>query len=184
MVPGPFSGALYRLRSMASDQDVFAAISRRKALKDRLAEFFAKDIDAILCPIAPVPAFEHLQKLPPLERTLDVDGTTVPYMSMLTWIALATALHAPAAWRFLRGRNARRIADRRSTDRSMELRRSIVRFRERAGRGTGRLQRAGAVNLGARSSPPAIPVSHPHLPVARMPCSREAPPRLCADNMS
>jgi amidase len=93
---GPFSGALYRLRSMASDQEVFAAISRRKALKDRLAEFFARDIDAVLCPISPVPAFEHLQKLPPLERTLDVDGATVPYMTMLTWIALATALHAPA----------------------------------------------------------------------------------------
>jgi amidase len=93
---GPFSGALYRLRSMASDQDVFAAISRRKALKDRLAEFFTKDVDAILCPISPVPAFEHLRKLLPLERTLDVDGTTVPYLSMLTWISLATALHAPA----------------------------------------------------------------------------------------
>jgi amidase len=93
---GPFSGPLYRLRSMAGDQEVFAAISRRKALKDRLAEFFAKDIDAVLCPISPVPAFEHLQKLPPLERTLEVDGTSVPYMSMLSWISLATALHAPA----------------------------------------------------------------------------------------
>lgn len=93
---GPFSGARYRLRSMANDQEVFASMSRRKALKDRLAEFFGSGIDAILCPISPAPAFEHLQKLPPLERTLDVDGTSVPYMTLLTWISLATALHAPA----------------------------------------------------------------------------------------
>lgn len=93
---GTFSAAPYRLRSIASDQEIFAAISRRKGLKDKLAAFFAKDIDAVLCPIAPVPAFEHCQELPPLERTLEVDGARVPYMSMLTWIALATALHAPA----------------------------------------------------------------------------------------
>jgi amidase len=93
---GAFSDAEYRLLSMASDQQVFAAMARRKALKEMLAEFFAGDIDAILCPISPVPAFEHSQSLPPLERTFDVDGAVVPYMTMLTWISLATALHAPA----------------------------------------------------------------------------------------
>lgn len=93
---GPFSGASYRLRSLAGDQEIIAAIHRRKALKDRFAEFFARGADIILCPISPVPAFEHAQALPPLERTLEVDGASVPYMTMLTWIALATALHAPA----------------------------------------------------------------------------------------
>ena len=31
-----------------------------------------------------------------MERTLDVDGKSVPYMTMLCWIALATALHFPS----------------------------------------------------------------------------------------
>ena len=65
-------------------------------MKELLAEFFATGIDIILCPLSPVAAFKHSQALPPTERTLDVDDATVPYMSMLNWIAMATALHNPA----------------------------------------------------------------------------------------
>jgi len=31
-----------------------------------------------------------------MARTLDMDGTKIPYMTMLCWISLATALHSPA----------------------------------------------------------------------------------------
>ncbi len=93
---GPYSPAAYRLRSTASYRDVLRAMTRRQAMKDKLAELFSSGIDLILCPIAPVAAFKHSQELPPIERTLEVDGADVPYMSMLNWIALATTLHNPA----------------------------------------------------------------------------------------
>lgn len=91
-----YSAAAYRVRSTASYRDFVRATVRRQAMKDRMAEFFASGIDAILCPISPLPAFPHSQDLPPIARTLDVDGGKVPYMTMLNWIALATALHLPA----------------------------------------------------------------------------------------
>ena len=47
-------------------------------------------------PISPVVAFPHDHSEPFLARRLDVDGQSVSYMTMLCWIALATALHAPA----------------------------------------------------------------------------------------
>ncbi len=50
----------------------------------------------MLMPISPVPPFKHLHEPGFNERTLDVDGTTVPYSSMLNWIALPTALHTPS----------------------------------------------------------------------------------------
>src|SRR5580704_7408658 len=88
--------AVFRLRSTATYRDVSRALSQRQAMKDKLATFFDSGVDAILCPLGPIPAFEHSQLLPQLARTLDVDGATVPYMSLLAWIALATALHLPA----------------------------------------------------------------------------------------
>jgi amidase len=89
------AAANYRLRATASYRDVMRAAVRRMEMKDRLREFFA-DWDAILMPIAPVTAFNHLHEPGFNERTLEVDGKTVPYSSMLDWIAPATALHAPS----------------------------------------------------------------------------------------
>ena len=47
-------------------------------------------------PVAPVCAFPHDRSEPFFDRKLDVDGAAVSYMTMLCWIALATALHLPA----------------------------------------------------------------------------------------
>src|SRR5262249_22760401 len=89
------AAASYRLRATASYRDVMRAAVRRTEMKDRLKEFFA-DWDAILMPISPIPAFKHLHEPGFNERTLEVDGRTVPYSSMLDWIAPPTALHAPS----------------------------------------------------------------------------------------
>ncbi len=89
------AAANYRLRATASYRDVMRAAVRRTEMKDRLKEFFA-DWDAILMPISPIPAFKHLHEPGFNERTLEVDGRTIPYSSMLDWIAPATALHAPS----------------------------------------------------------------------------------------
>jgi amidase len=90
------AAALYRLRATASYRDIMHAAIRRTALKDKLKEFFAAGWEAIVMPISPVTAFAHLHEPGFNERTLDVDGETVPYSSMLNWIAPATALHAPS----------------------------------------------------------------------------------------
>jgi amidase len=92
---GPWSEQFYRLAATGRDDEIAAAMTARQALKDRMAEFF-KDYDAILMPISPSAAFKHDHNEPFNARTLEVDGKTVPYIAMLGWIALATALHLPA----------------------------------------------------------------------------------------
>src|SRR5262249_40477922 len=52
--------------------------------------------DAILAPINPVPAFPHDHR-PFQQRALSLStGQSIPYLSMLSWIALATACRLPA----------------------------------------------------------------------------------------
>jgi amidase len=92
---GPWSGEFYRLAATGRDDEILAAMRARQVLKDRLADFF-KDYDALLMPISPGAAFKHDHSEPFNARTLEIDGKTVPYIAMLGWIALATALHLPA----------------------------------------------------------------------------------------
>ena len=88
--------AAYRLRATASYRDVMGAAIKRSGMKDKAKTFFASGFDAILMPVSPVPAFQHVHEPGFNERTLNVDGATVPYSSMLDWIAPATLLHLPA----------------------------------------------------------------------------------------
>jgi amidase len=88
-------GAAYRLRATASYREIVGAQVRQQAHKDTLAEFFQR-FDAIVMPISMVTAFPHQQEPGFNERILDVDGKQVPYMNILNWISLATALHTPA----------------------------------------------------------------------------------------
>jgi amidase len=90
------AAALYRLGATASYRDIVHTAIRRTGLKDKLKEFYESGRDAMLMPISPVPPFKHLHEPGFNERTLDVDGTTVPYSTMLNWIALPTALHTPS----------------------------------------------------------------------------------------
>jgi amidase len=93
---GMFSMTAYRLRATASHREVIGLMTRRQAMKDELEAFFAEGWQAILSPISVVPAFPHLHEPGFNERTLEVDGEAVPYGTMLTWIALATALLGPS----------------------------------------------------------------------------------------
>jgi amidase len=93
--PDPWSPAFNRLCCTARYYELAEALAERQRLKDRLAEFFA-DRDAILMPVTPVAPFPHDHSEPFFARKLEVDGTSVSYMTMLSWIALATVLHLPA----------------------------------------------------------------------------------------
>jgi len=93
--PDPWSPAFNRLVCTSRYYEFARAQAERQQLKDRMARFF-QNHDAILMPVAPVTAFPHDHSEPFFARKLDVDGQSVPYMTMLCWIALATTLHLPA----------------------------------------------------------------------------------------
>jgi amidase len=93
--PDPWGAEFNRVCWTARFYEVARAFAARQKLKDRMAEFF-RDYDAILLPVGPVTAFPHDHSEPFFARTLQVDGQTVPYPTMLCWIALATTLHLPA----------------------------------------------------------------------------------------
>jgi len=91
----PWSQELYRLGSTARPDEIKRAQQARDRQKAQMAEFFQR-YDAIVMPIAPVSAFPHDHSEPFNARAIDVDGAATPYVTMLGWIALATALHLPA----------------------------------------------------------------------------------------
>ncbi len=124
--------ALYRLRATASYRDIMRAGIRRQLKKDRLAEFYDRGWSAILMPISPVTAFKHLHEPGFNERSLAVDGKTVPYSTMLNWPRRSRALgaagrrsgHGPLARRrpsFRRGCHNRRGSRRLHAARSLSL---------------------------------------------------------------
>ncbi len=88
--------ARYRLRASAPQDLIAAARHKRDSYKRSLNGFFRQGYDAILAPITPVPAFFHDHSMPLNARRFPVDGIEAPYMSALNWIAVPTALHAPA----------------------------------------------------------------------------------------
>lgn len=90
-----YSQEAYRLFATARVADHARALVARQSQKDALSEFF-KTYDAIVMPITPLPAFAHDQSEPPATRMVTIDNETWPYFSLLSWIAPATALHAPA----------------------------------------------------------------------------------------
>jgi len=92
----PYSMEGYRAASSASFREVSAAQAQRQKMKDTLAQFFDEGWSAILMPLGPVAAFTHRHQGTLIERTLEVDNAVTPYLTLLNWIALATALHAPA----------------------------------------------------------------------------------------
>lgn len=83
-------------QSAPADERWEAALHRRAGFKRELRAFFDAGWDAILSPVAMVPAFPHDVELPQHERVLDVDGVVTPYPDLIRWIGLATSQHLPA----------------------------------------------------------------------------------------
>jgi amidase len=92
---GPDSWAAMTRDYTASHLDWMAADETRARAGAQLRGVFNR-FDVILAPINPVAAFPHDHR-PFQRRTLTLsDGTKVPYLAMLRWIALATACGLPA----------------------------------------------------------------------------------------
>ncbi|HVY90409.1 MAG TPA: amidase family protein [Hyphomonadaceae bacterium] len=92
----PFSRGKWALYSAATHHDWLRADESRQRLKRRVAEFFTR-WHAIITPIAPSTAFEHIETGDAVTRLLAVDGQPTPYHAFHSWIALATVCHLPAA---------------------------------------------------------------------------------------
>lgn len=85
-----------RLRGLTwSHNDWLAADERRRQIMAQLAAWFA-DNDVLLTPVTVVPAFPHDTARSFDDRTLDVDGTTVPYVAHMAWAGLASLSLLPA----------------------------------------------------------------------------------------
>jgi amidase len=91
----PTSQAAMTLAYTASHREWMAADAVRRRLRKEVAGVFER-FDAILAPITPVVAFPHDHRPFGKRRLTLSTGEQVPYVSMLNWIALATALHLPA----------------------------------------------------------------------------------------
>jgi amidase len=68
---------------------------RRQLLLRAWSDFFA-DHDALVCPVAPVPAFPHQQEGTFMDRTVDVDGSAVPMPACVAWTGLVGVAQLPA----------------------------------------------------------------------------------------
>jgi amidase len=66
----------------------------RGGLRARWQALF-QEVDVVLCPPTPSPAFPH-DHSPQRTRELDIDGNKMPYNDQLAWAALATLIGLPA----------------------------------------------------------------------------------------
>jgi amidase len=84
-----------RLRGLTMSHAAWIQTSRiRVGLRARWQELF-REVDVILCPSMPTPAFPH-DHSPHLERQIDIDGKKVPYDDQVAWAAIATSMGLPA----------------------------------------------------------------------------------------
>ncbi|HOY76969.1 MAG TPA: amidase family protein [Hyphomonadaceae bacterium] len=91
----PFSIGKWALYSAATHHDWLKADETRRRLKRTMSEFFSR-WHAIITPVAPTTAFEHVESGDAVTRLMKVDGKPVPYHMFHAWIALATVCHLPS----------------------------------------------------------------------------------------
>jgi amidase len=95
MGAGPESWAGLALAYTQSHREWLAADEARARIGAHMRRLFTQ-LDVLLAPIAPVAAFPHDHR-PFQSRTLRLStGAKAPYLSMIRWIALATACGLPA----------------------------------------------------------------------------------------
>jgi amidase len=72
-----------------------AANERREQVRARVGDFF-REVDALLMPVAVVPAIPHDHSEPFLARTISVAGGSRSYLDIFGWVGLATVAYLPA----------------------------------------------------------------------------------------
>ena len=72
------------------------ADEERARLRAAWAEWF-ESYDLLLCPVLPLPAFPHDHTMPMTDRVLELNGESVPYVSVLQWPGLIGVVGLPSA---------------------------------------------------------------------------------------
>jgi amidase len=84
-----------RLRGLTMSHAAWINTNRiRDGLRAQWQALF-QEVDLILCPAMPTPAFPH-DHSPQFERKLNIDSRTVPYQDQIVWAAVATSMGLPA----------------------------------------------------------------------------------------
>ncbi|MEZ6029261.1 MAG: amidase family protein [Hyphomonadaceae bacterium] len=91
----PFGRAKWAAYSAATHHDWLRADEVRRRLKRSMSDFFSR-WHAIITPVAPTTAFEHVDTGDAVTRLMQIDGKPAPYHMFHAWIALATVCHLPA----------------------------------------------------------------------------------------
>ncbi len=91
----PFGRGKWAAYSAATHHDWLRADEVRRRLKRTMSEFFSR-WHAIITPVSPTTAFEHVVAGDAVSRPMQVDGKPTPYHMFHSWIALATICHLPA----------------------------------------------------------------------------------------
>jgi amidase len=76
-------------------RDWLSANERRELMRARMREYF-RDVDALLMPVAVVPAIPHDDSEPFLERTIPLTDGSRSYLDLFGWVGLATVAYLPA----------------------------------------------------------------------------------------
>lgn len=76
-------------------RDLLAAQEERAVVAARWAQLFL-DVDVVLTPVTPAPAFPHDHTPDHGARTIEVDGRTTAYGEQFAWLQAVSALHLPA----------------------------------------------------------------------------------------
>ena len=85
-----------RLRApLLSHHEWMAGEIARAQLRQQWRTLF-KEFDVVLCPPYSVPAFAHNHTEDMEQRTIDIDGKVLPYLSLIVWATLATPPGLPA----------------------------------------------------------------------------------------
>jgi amidase len=97
-VVGLHQELLYPLMQPSSKllhRDWLAANERREQLRARMSDYF-RDVDALLMPVAVVPAIPHDHSEPFLERRIPLADGSRSYLDLFGWVGLATVAYLPA----------------------------------------------------------------------------------------
>jgi amidase len=87
----------YRVRGLTISHPEWLRASRLRAeLRARWQELFRNEVDVVLCPSMPTPAFPHDHSVPKYRRQIDIDGKNVAYDDQIVWAGIATLTGLPA----------------------------------------------------------------------------------------
>jgi amidase len=92
---GDGSIVAYRLRGLTISHPDWVRVARVRAGLTQRWQALLRDVDVVLCPPMPTPAFPH-DHSPGRTRQLDIDGKSVSYGDQYAWISFATLCGLPA----------------------------------------------------------------------------------------